>query len=155
MANEQTSKQRTGASPGAGSPTPKKKSRADKTKKPQIGGTAVPGAKSTQPRPMPTGSDPARQELASYNRDMRRRMQHIAAGPYGEDEQMERLQAQRKKRIERRKERMEKKRQEAVKSLPKINLSLGRRNTYFLIAAAALVVLLIAAFVILRLTHIV
>src|SRR5690348_689506 len=49
----------------------------------RIGGTAVAGAKSTQQKELSTGS-PANQQAEYYNRDMRRRMEHMGTGPYAE-----------------------------------------------------------------------
>ncbi len=120
-----------------------------KSNKPRIGGTALPGAKSTQPREVKAAS-PAQQQAESYNRDMRRRMQHLGTGPYGEDP-ITAAQEKRKKRIERRKMRIEERRQEAKKAIgPGFSSKLGRRNTYFLIAIAAIVVIVLAVAIILN-----
>jgi hypothetical protein len=115
---------------------------ATKTNKPRVGGTAIQGAKSTQPREAKATS-PAQQQAESYNRDMRRRMQHLGTGPYGEDP-IAAAQEKRKKRIERRKKRIEDRREEAKKSIgPGFRTTLGNRNTYFLIALAAIIVIII------------
>ena len=124
-----------------------------KADKPRIGGTAVPGAKSTQPKPPPATTN-GQQQAESYNRDMRRRMQHLGTGPYAEQQRTQTLQDQRKKRLDRRKQRLEERREELRKSLPEGKLSLGRKNLYFIITVIALVVLLIVVFAVLRATHI-
>ncbi len=135
------------AQPSSKSTTDKGKQSA-KTNKQRIGGTAVSGAKSTQPREVPTS--PAQQQAESYNRDMRRRMQHLGTGPYGEDP-IAAAQEKRKRRIERRKMHIEERRQEAKKAIgPGFKPTLGRRNTYFLIAMAAIIVIVIAIAIILN-----
>jgi hypothetical protein len=121
----------------------------------RIGGTAIPGAKSTQPKPPSTSNDPNQQQADSYNRTMRRHMQQIKAGPYAQEQRMQTLQERRRKRVERRKQRVEEKREELRKSIPGGKISLGRRNTYFLIAVVVLIILLIVLFVVLRQLHIV
>ncbi len=136
------------AQPGS-KPTTDKSKQSTKSNKPRIGGTALPGAKSTQPREVKAAS-PAQQQAESYNRDMRRRMQHLGTGPYGEDP-ITAAQEKRKKRIERRKMRIEERRQEAKKAIgPGFSSKLGRRNTYFLIAIAAIVVIVLAVAIILN-----
>ena len=72
---------------------------------------------------------------------MRRRMEHLGTGP----NQTSPLQDQRKKRLEKRKKRLEERRETVKKvtaGVPR-NITLGRRNTYFLIAVAAIIVALI------------
>lgn len=131
------------------------KEREKAVNKSRIGGTAVPGAKSTLPKPPPTTTNNGQQQAESYNRDMRRRMQHLGTGPYAEREKTQALQDQRKKRLERRKQRLEERREDLRKSLPAGKLSLGRKNFYFVIAVTVLVVLLIVVFAILRATHVI
>lgn len=169
MANENTSglqKQASGTSKTPGTKKPpteqtvkistsasspsKKTGTGGKGEKSRIGGTAIPGAKSTQPKPPPTSNDPNQQQVESYNRTMRRRMQQLKAGPYAEQQRAQSLQERRQKRVERRKQRVEEKREELKKSLPAGKITLGRRNTYFLIAVVAIIILLIVAFVVLR-----
>jgi hypothetical protein len=106
------------------------------------------------PKPPPTSNDPNQQQIESYNRTMRRRMQQLKTGPYSQQEKMQTLQERRQKRIDRRKERLEERREDLKKSLPGGKITLGRRNTYFLIATVALIVLLIVVFVVLRQLHI-
>ena len=138
--------------PGSGSTSasPARGKQQGKNRRPQIGGTAVPGAKSTLPKEMPTSQNPnAEQQAETYNRDMRRRMQHMGTGPYSEPAPMPaRKRAQ--KRLEERK-----KRQEEVKKVVAAQGSvkgtrLGRRNTYFVLGTIALVALVIVIALILR-----
>jgi hypothetical protein len=118
-----------------------------KANRPRIGGTAVQGAKSMQPREVKATS-PSQQQAESYNRDMRRRMQHLGTGPYSEDP-IAAAQEKRKKRIERRKKRVEGRREEAKRSIgPGFRATLGNRNTYFLIAIAAIIVIIIVVAII-------
>src|SRR6266567_2754027 len=127
----------------ANKPEARKSGTAGKGDKPRVGGTAVPGAKSTRPREINTTS-PAQREAESYSREMRRRMQHLGTGPYGEDPAVA-AQGKRQKRIERKKKRTEERRQEARKSIsPSFSKSLGRKNVYFLIAMVAIIVIVIA-----------
>src|SRR5690242_13018544 len=70
---------------GSTAGSPGKGKQRGKNRRPAIGGTAVPGAKSTQPKEMPASQNPnAQQQAEMYNRDMRRRMQHMGTGPYSE-----------------------------------------------------------------------
>jgi cobalamin biosynthesis Mg chelatase CobN len=117
--------------------------------KPRIGGTAVQGAKSTQPKQMPTTSDPNEQQLASYSRTMRRRVEKM--GTTSTDRRMQNVQEQRRKRVERRKQRLEEQRAAIRKSMPGSGkITLGRRNTFFIIGVVVLLVLIIAIFVLIR-----
>ena len=131
----------------AGQPTPAP-SPAHKSKpagrtnpnRPRVGGTAMPGAKSTQPKEIST-SNPQQQQADSYNRTMRRRMEQLGTGP----SQGNPAQDQRKKRLEKRRKRMEERREEVRKvaaSGPR-KITIGRKNTYFLIAVAVLIVAII------------
>ena len=154
MAKENTPEQPLAATPQVAqqkSTVKKSTSRGNRT---QIGGTAVPGAKSTTPKPPPATSNPSQQQTESYNRDMRRRMQHLGTGPYSENQRAT-PQEQRKKRIERRKQRLEEERERLRRSSPTGKVTLGRKNLYFVIGVAALIVLLIVIFVILRNTHVI
>jgi predicted RND superfamily exporter protein len=120
-----------------------------KNRRPTIGGTAITGAKSTIPKEIPTSGPPQdRPEL--YNRDARRRMQHMGTGPYTEKAPV----APARKRIEKRAEER-KKRQEAVKKTvvtkgPSTNVRIGNKNTYFLLTALSIVVLIIVIALIIR-----
>ncbi len=114
----------------------------------KIGGTAVTGAKSTQPKEM-SNAAPSNQQAEYYNRDMRRRMQQMGTGPYSERAAVD-PRTRKKKRQERLQER-----QERIKHLvnakgPSRDVRLGRRNTYFLIGIIAFIVILIVAFILIR-----
>lgn len=119
-----------------------------KSNRPSVGGTAVPGAKSTQPKVISNTNNPQQQQAESYNRTMRRRMQKLGAGPYGENAVVS-AQERRKKRIERKKRKNEELRQQVTRG-PRVNLSLGRRNTYFLIGVAVLLVVIIVIAILLH-----
>lgn len=120
----------------------------NKNRHSKIGGTAVPGAKSTQPKELSTGS-PANQQAEYYNRDMRRRMEHMGTGPYSERAVID-PRERRKKRQERLQERQDRIKQLVDAKGPSRNVKLGRRNTYFLIGAALIVVVVIVLFLIIR-----
>jgi hypothetical protein len=119
-----------------------------KNRKPTIGGTARPGARSTQPKEIKS-SDPQQQQAESYNREMRRRMQHMGAGPYAESP-AETMREKRLKRLEKKKQQRLEGVQKTISKSPRPNTSLGRRNTYFLIAMVAILVLLVVIFLIIR-----
>jgi cobalamin biosynthesis Mg chelatase CobN len=155
MAKENTPEQPASATPKAAQQKLTPKKGATRGSRTQVGGTAVPGAKSTMPKPPPTASNQSQQQQAeSYNRDMRRRMQHMGTGPYSEG-QRNSPQEKRRKRIERRKQRLEEERARLRRSTPTGRVALGRRSLYFIIVVAAIVVLLIVIFVILRSTHVI
>lgn len=122
-----------------------------KNARPQIGGTAVAGAKSTLPKPPPQSNDPAKQQMESYNRVMRRRMEHIGAGPQSQEERMAKLRNRRQKRMERNQERRAQAQQELKQKMPDFN----RRNLYFFLAVAALVVIIIIVFIVLHQLHVI
>ena len=132
----------TPASPGRG--------KQGKNRRSAIGGTAVPGAKSTLPKEMPTSQTPnAEQQAETYNREMRRRMQHMGTGPYSEPAPVPaRKRAQ--KRLEERKKRQEEVKKTVVTRGPSTETRLGRRNTYFVLGTIAFVVLIIVIALILR-----
>jgi hypothetical protein len=121
-----------------------------KNRKSTVGGTAVPGARSTLPKEMPQSQTPnAQQQAETYNRDMRRRMQHMGTGPYSEPAPVPaRKKAQ--KRIEERKKRQEEVKKTVVTKGPSTNIKLGRRNTYFVLGTLAFVILVIVIAVIIR-----
>ncbi|GAC1390450.1 MAG: hypothetical protein NVSMB38_08290 [Ktedonobacteraceae bacterium] len=127
-----------------------------KNSKPRVGGTAVPGAKSTQPKQITSTNDPNQQQAESYNRTMRRRMEQLGTGPTSEEDRGKSLQDRRKKQIERRKEKLEERRAELRKSMPGGGrLTLGSRNTYFIIAVVIIIILLIVIFILLRQFHVI
>ncbi len=110
-----------------------------KSNQPRVGGTAVSGAKSTRPKEV-TSTNPQQQQAESYNRDMRRRMDHLGTGS-----QAAGVKDPRQKRLEKRKRRIEERKQEVKKvaATGPRNISLGRRNTYFLIAVVAVIIIVI------------
>jgi len=126
---------------------PKENKSSRKTSRSQVGGTAVTGAKSTQPKEISTTNNPQQQQAESYNRTMRRRMEQMGTGP----NQANTVQDQRKKRLDKRRKRIEERRQEVRKVAaggPR-KISIGRRNTYFLIAVVVIIIaiIVIAAFI--------
>lgn len=117
--------------------------------KPRIGGTAVQGAKSTLPKQMPATSDPNEQQLASYSRAMRRRVEKM--GTTSTDRRMQNIQEQRRKRVERNKQKREEMRATIRKSMPGGGkVTLGKRNTFFLVGVIALLVIIIVIFALIR-----
>jgi hypothetical protein len=114
-----------------------------------MGGTALPGARSTQPRAISEASNAQQQQYDSYNRDMRRRMDRM-----GYDDDQSRTQSsqnKRKKRMDRLKERRQQQLSQIKKSLPGGKVDTSTRRVYYMIAAVAvLVILVIAIFAILR-----
>src|SRR6266567_915465 len=98
---------------------------SSKSSRSAIGGSAVPGAKSTQPKQTP----------ASNPRE------HLGTGAYDEGSKAQKAQQQRKKRIERKKQRLEEQRQEIRKTMPRGGIKLGRGNLYFIIGTAILLIL--------------
>jgi hypothetical protein len=144
-----TKKQQAQATPVTPPATPvtseKKGKQTSQNRKPTIGGTAVQGAKSTQPKEGAPNGAAAQQQAESYNRDMRRRMQHMGTGPYAERTSVD-PRERRRKRVERLKERQDRMKHAVDTKGPSRDVKLGRRNTYFLIAvAAALVILIVVA----------
>lgn len=122
----------------------------------QVGGTAVPGAKSTQPKQPSSTNNPQQQEMESYNRTMRRRMQQMGVGPYaGEQQKVKTLQERRKEKIERIKQKRAAQIASIKRSLPGGKLSTDTRRVYYLVAGMAIaIVAIILLFVILRVTGI-
>lgn len=128
--------------------TKDKQDQSVKSRKPAVGGTAVPGSKATQPKEISTTS-PAQQQAESYNREMRRRMQHMGMGPYG-DNPAETVRGRRQKRLEKRKQRQEEVKKTVVTKGPSTNIRLGRRNTIFLVTMAGILLLVIILAIIIR-----
>nr|BBH94220.1 hypothetical protein KTA_24190 [Thermogemmatispora argillosa] len=109
--------------------------------KPRIGGPAVPGAKSTLPRTV-TATDPQQQQFESLNREMRRRLRQMKAGPYSEtpspaDKYRKRLEKQKRKR-EQQKKTVEK----IVETAPR-QIHLGRRVLYSVLVIVLILVIVI------------
>jgi hypothetical protein len=119
-----------------------------KSSKQAIGGTAVPGAKSTLPKEIKTTS-PSQQEAESYNREMRRRMQHMGMGSYAQGP-ADVARNRRQKRIDKRKQQQEEVKKTVVTKGPSTNIKLGRRNTYFVLGTLALILLIIVIAIIIR-----
>jgi hypothetical protein len=119
-----------------------------KSRKQGVGGTAVQGAKSTQPKEIKAPS-PTQQETESYNREMRRRMQHMGTGPYGGN-QTDVVRNRRKKRIDKRKQQQEEVKKTVIAKGPSTDIKLGRKNTYFVLGLIAFLVLLIVITLIIR-----
>jgi hypothetical protein len=110
-----------------------------KSNKSRVGGTAIQGAKSMQPKQI-TSNDPQQQQVDSYNRQMRRRMEHMGTGPT-QNPGMERN----RKRMAKRRQRIEERRQEVKKvaaSGPR-DIRIGRNVVYFLIAVGVIIVALV------------
>src|SRR5215472_2316051 len=139
---EQSSSPKTAPAPSISIQTEKSKAKqSSKSRKPVIGGTAVQGAKSTQPKEI-TATSPAKQEADSYNREMRRRMQHMGTGPYG-GSATDAVRDKRQKRIDKRKKQQEEVKQTVVAKGPSTDIKLGRKNTYFVLGTILLIVLAI------------
>jgi hypothetical protein len=119
-----------------------------KSGKQSMGGTAVPGAKSTQPKEVKATS-PTQQQAESYNREMRRRMQHMGTGPYSEGP-ADTVRSRRQKRIEKRKKQQEEVKKTVVTRGPSTNIKLGRRNTYFMLIMVGILALIIILAIIIR-----
>ncbi len=129
-----------------------KQSSGNKGKRAQIGGTAIPGAKSTQPKQISNSNNPQQQERESANRMTRRRMEHLGTGPQS-PEQVKTVQERRKERVERIKERQL---AQVKRSLPGGKLITDTSRVYYLIGGiAAAIVLLIVVFIILRVANII
>lgn len=121
------------------------------SKSPQqlIGGSAIPGAKSTQPKQYTENANPQQQQLESYNREMRRRMERL--GGNEDDDRARSIQKQRQKKADRLKERRETELARVKRSLPGGKINMNMRNVYIMVAVVALIiVLVIAAFLIFR-----
>jgi hypothetical protein len=125
-----------------------------KNKHLQVGGTAVPGAKSTQPKKISSTNNPQQQEIEGYNRTMRRRMQQMGTGPYASEPQNGKtLQQRRKEKIERIKQRRAAQIAAVKRSLPGGKISTDTRRVYYLVAGVAIAIIaVILLFVILRVT---
>lgn len=147
QANEQQQARPASTPPNAGASARKGK-QSGKSRQSAIGGTAVQGAKSTLPKELST-STPSNQQAEAYNREMRRRMQQMGTGPYSERAVVD-PRERRRKRQERIKERQERMRHTIDAKGPSRDIRLGRRNTYFLIGTAAVIVLLIVLYLVFK-----
>jgi|SRR5579859_30343 len=145
----------TGAAPQETSGARKSTRSGRKGERAQIGGTAVPGAKSTQPKQVSTSNNPQQQEMETANRMMRRRMEQLGTGPQS-PEQAKTAQDRRKERIQRLKERQKAEVSAVKRSLPGGKLAADTSRVYYLIGGVALaIVLVILLFVVLRLTSVI
>ena len=106
------------------------------------------GQKSTQPKEIKATS-PSQQESESYNREMRRRMQHMGTGPYG-GSPTNAVRDRRQKRIDKRKQQQEEVKKTVITKGPSTDIKLGRKNTYFVLGTLALIVLIIVIALIIR-----
>nr|MBA2682683.1 hypothetical protein [Ktedonobacteraceae bacterium] len=94
------------------------------------------------------------QQLESYNRDQRRRMERM--GMSDDDQRAKTVQDQRKKRSDRLKQRREEQVARVKKSLPGGKIDTSPRRVYYMIAGVAVaVIVLIVVFVILRANNLV
>lgn len=120
-------------------PSPNKNKPSGKSNKSRVGGTAIQGAKSMQPKQI-TSNDPQQQQVESYNRQMRRRMDHMGTSP-SQNAGMERN----RKRMAKRKQRIEERRAEVKKvaATGPRDIRIGRNVIYFLIAVGVIIVGLI------------
>lgn len=125
-----------------------KDKQSGKSGKQAIGGTAVPGSKSTQPKEVKAAS-PTQQQTESYNREMRRRMQHMGMGPYSEGP-ADTARSRRQKRLEKKKKQQEEVKKTVVTRGPSTNIKLGRRNTYFLLVMVGILAFIIILAIIIR-----
>jgi hypothetical protein len=142
----------TGSIPSKSAGSRKSARSGNKGARTQIGGTAVPGAKSTQPKQVSNTNNPQQQEMESSNRMMRRRMERLGTGPQS-SEPPKTIQERRKERKERVKERQQAQVSAVKRSLPGGRLSTNTNRVYYLIGGvAAAIVLLILVFVILHAT---
>src|SRR6476660_1716640 len=115
-----------------------------------IGGSAASGAKSTQPKQYTENAPPQQQQLESYNREMRRRMERLNSRD--DDQQGHSVQSQRKKRAERLKQRRQQQIAQVKRSLPGGKLDTNI-NKVFLFVGIVVALVIIAIVVALLLRH--
>lgn len=125
-----------------------KANKSSKNRKPTIGGTALKGSKSTQPKQLPT-SGPAQDRPETYNRDMRRRMQSMGTGPYNENAPTP-ARKRIDKRVEERKKRQEEVKKTVVSKGPSTRVKLGNKNTYFILGVMAVIALILVIAILIR-----
>lgn len=150
MANDNTArgKQEAEADTIHGAQASRKRKNARPT---TIGGSAIPGAKSTLPREHVETSNPQQQQQESYNRMMRRRMERM--GMNDQDKHQLTAAEQRKKRATRLKERRDQQLASVRRNLPGGKIDANPRRVYYMILGVTLaLVALIVVFVILRST---
>lgn len=151
MANEQ--KNKTQSQKSAANPQQAKRSGKNA---PKIGGSAVPGAKSTQPKPsFADVKDPNEQQMLASNRLMRRQQERMGGGAAGQQEALEKMKAKRDKRVARRQQKLEERKHQVAKVVPRSSTQLNWKNLVFPLAIGGVLLLLIALFIILRVTGVV
>jgi len=150
MAKDKTPEQKPSSETATASAVRKSKGKGKESERARVGGTAVPGAKSTQPRASTGSGNPQQQQQEYSNRVMRRQMERRGLGPESDTERMQEALSKRNKKRERKKQQIEERRQEIRKALPAGGIKLGRKNLYFIIGTAAAIILLIAIFLIIR-----
>jgi len=121
----------------------------NKPHKPAVGGTAVTGARSTIPKEIPT-TGPAQDRPERYNRETRRRMEHMGTGPYNDTTAANPTRKRYEKRLEERKKRQEEVKKTVVTRGPSTKVKIGNKNTYFLLAVLGVVALIIIIALIIR-----
>ncbi len=126
-----------------------KNKQGNKASKPTIGGTAVAGARSTMPKEIPT-TGPAQDRPERYNRETRRRMEQMGTGPYNDTTASSPARKRYEKRAEERKKRREEVKKTVVTKGPSTNVKIGNKNTYFLLIALGIVLLIIIIAIIIR-----
>jgi hypothetical protein len=101
-----------------------------------------------QPKEVPASST-QQDRPENYNRDLRRRMQHMGTGPYAQSGENPA-----RRRLDKRREESQKRRQEVKKVVatkgPSTNVRIGSRNLYFMLGALAFIVLVIVIAIIIR-----
>jgi Flp pilus assembly protein TadB len=110
-----------------------------------IGGSAVPGAKSTQPKQYTENANPQQQQLESYNREMRRRMERLNSND--DDQRVQSIQSQRKKRAERLKQRRQQQLAQVRRSLPggKVDTNINKVFIFVGIVVALVIIIIVLA----------
>ncbi len=121
----------------------------NKSRKPAVGGTAVTGARSTMPKEIPT-TGPAQDRPERYNRETRRRMEHMGTGPYNDTTAANPTRKRYEKRLEERKKRQEEVKKTVVTKGPSTKIKIGNKNTYFLLAVLGIVAIIIIIALIVR-----
>lgn len=137
------------ATPAGSLNTTSKNKQGNKARKSTIGGTAVSGARSTMPKEIPT-TGPAQDRPERYNRETRRRMEQMGTGPYNDTTASDPRRKRYEKRIEERKKRREEVKKTVVTKGPSTNVKIGNKNTYFLLIALGIVLLIIVIAIIIR-----
>lgn len=122
-----------------------------RSQRPQIGGTAVAGARSTIPK-APGGVNPAEQQYESSNRDMRRRTRRMGTDPQS---QLEAANSKnpRQKRLEKRRQQLEERRAELRKSRGAVKIdrsAVNRRSLLVFLGVLAVIVVIVLIAILVR-----